>query len=340
MRKNSAYLSVLICVALSVVVVGGAFASGSQEPAEGGAAESYSFDVANALTPEHTHSQALAEFAGELEELTEGRITAEVFNNGQLGGERVAMEQVQLGATAVTRTGHAVLTNLIPEMELFGLPYLFDDVDEMVSALDGELGEYLTTRMREEGLVVLGWFDYGARSVLATRPVRTPEDMAGLRIRVQSSPIEARAFEVFNAAPVNLPFTDLYSALDSGVIDAVENGPDTLYDQRFYEVAGVFSETAHFIQPTPLYMSAQIFDELPSELQEAVKEAGRAAVQFIRDNQPQAVQDGIDSLEAAGTTMVMDVDRDAFQAAAESLYGEFYGEYPELEPILEEIRSN
>lgn len=332
--KFVAVMLLLFCLAVSTVS-----AAGSQESTED-EGKSYSFDIANALSSSHTHSKALAYFAERLQELTDGRAVAKVFNDGQLGNERVAMEQLQMGATAITRTGAAVLTGVVPEIELFGLPYLFEDVTDMHKELEGELGEYLSAQMRQNGLVVLGWFDYGARSILGQKPVRKPEDLLGVRIRVQSSPIEAESFKAFGAAPVNLPFGDLYSALSSGVIDAVENGPDTLYDQRFYEVAPVFSETKHFIQPTPLYISAEIYDELPSDIQDAVRQAGKDAVAFIKENQPAAVEKGIADLEAAGTEIVTDVDIEAFRSTAGPLYSDFYKKYPDLTPIIKAILNN
>jgi len=312
------------------------YAGGSSESKS---EETYEMVVANVLTGSHTHSMALAHFAERCDELTDGRLELTVHNDGVLGAERVVMEQVQLGSTEFTRTSAAVLTGIVPEIAVFGLPYLFDSVSQMYEALDGDLGNYFKDKLEKEGLLVLGWFDYGARSVIAKEPVRSPDDLVGKRIRVQESPLDVKTFKAFGAAPVPLPWPDQYPALDSGVIDATENSPDTLYDGRFHEVVKYLSLTEHFIQPTVLYVSKIVFEKFPKDIQDAVRQAGKDAVAFVQEHQADRIEERLESLQDEGAIIVEDVNKDAFRAKAVSVYDEFLSEHAELQPFIDEIRK-
>jgi len=317
-------LSIVLCILLCVTFFSSPIA-----------AETYSFDVANVLTADHTHSQVLEYFAERLEELSDGQVTVNVFLDGVLGDEREVMEQVQLGNIDLTRTSHAVLTSYVEELETLGLPFIFDDVPHMYQEIEGAYGQHLEDLLEEAGFIVLGWFDYGARSVIATRPVRHPDDLSGLRIRVEEDRMKVEMFEQLGASAVQLPWPDQYSALDSGVIDAAENAPDTIYDARLHEVAEYYSLTEHNIQPTLLYMSSRVFNDLPENIQNKIIEAGRDSVEWIKENQPLAIEEGLTLLEEEGTTIIEDVDRDAFFDKSAPMLDKYYEKYPDLLDLLE-----
>jgi len=293
-------------------------------------AETYNMRIANALTEEHTHSQVLLYFADRVNELTEGQLNAKVYLNGILGDERSVMEQVQMGSIEFTRTGYPVLSGLVPEIDIFGLPYLFDNVDHMYAVIDGPIGKTIEDKLKNEGLIILGWFDYGARSILAKKPIRKPEDLNGLRIRVQESPLNVDTFKAIGASPVPLPYADQYSALDSGVIDGTENAPDTIYDGRFHEVAHYYSLTEHFIQPTVFYMSKSVFDKLPEDIQKAIIQAGEDSVSWIKDHQPAKIEEGLKLMEEEGATIVKDVDKQAFREEVLPLQTEYAEKFSQL----------
>jgi tripartite ATP-independent transporter DctP family solute receptor len=328
---------ITIGMALSLVFFAASVTAGGKTETK--SAEIYNMVVANELTEAHVHSKALAFFSQRVGELTNGRMKLTVHNSGVLGSGRVVMEQLQLGTTQFTRTGHAVLTGVVPEIAIFGLPYLFDDVNHMHKTLEGSLGEYLQKKLEAKGLIVLGWYDYGARSIIAKVPIRRPEDLAGKRIRVQESPLDIKSFQILGASPVPLPWGDQYPALDSGVIDATENAPDTIYDGRFHEVAKFYSLTEHFIQPTPLYMSKIVFDKLPKDLQEKVIQAGKDSVGFIKENQPKKIEEGLRLIQQGGATIIRDIDKQAFRQKTLPVYEEFFKTYPDLRPFVQGIQK-
>lgn len=334
--RNGKKLIIMGLIALMLFMAMTASAGGNAETEE---VTTFNMVLGNELTPAHVHSKALDFFAERVADLSDGRIAIEVHHSGVLGGGRVVMEQLQIGATEFTRTGHAVLTGVVPEVNIFGLPYLFKDVNHMHEMLEGELGKYLEEKLEKEGLIVLGWFDYGARSIIAKEPVRKPEDLIGKRIRVQESPLDIKSFQVLGASPVPLPWGDQYPALDSGVIDATENAPDTIYDGRFHEVAKFYSLTEHFIQPTPLYMSKIVYDDLPADLQAAVRQAGKDAVGFIKENQPKRVEEGIRLIEAGGATIIRDIDKEAFRSKTRPVYDEFLRDFPDLQRFVDQIHA-
>lgn len=295
-------------------------------------AATHTLTMANAVSEDHTHSQVLIYFAEKLEEYSKGEVEVIFYFDGVLGNEREVREQLQLGNIDMTRTSHAVLQGVVPEISVVGLPFLFNDLDQMYALLEGEMGDKLGDKLAEKGIKLLGWYDYGARHIISTRPIRTIQDMEGLRIRVEEDPLKVRAFRSLGASPIQLPFTDQYEGLNTGIIDGADNATEAIYTMRLYEVANYYALVAHTISPAAFYMSYKVWESLPVDIQNNILEAATSSVEWIKENQAAVIQRTLDSLNEYGMTIIeiTGTDREAFREKVLPVLQEYKEMYPDL----------
>ena len=270
--------------------------------------------------------------ANYLEENSDGRITMEVFAGGQLGDERSTIEQAQLGVIDIVRTSTSPVGEFYAPMGVFSLPYIFRDQDHFVNVLQGPVGEELLAGLAEADLVGLAYYDSGSRNFYTTNtPIRSVADLQGLRIRTQQSQVVLDMMELLGAEPVPMAFGEVYSSLQTGVIDGAENnypsyGPNGV---RHFEVAPYFTEDGHARVPEVVMIAKSTWDSLSPEDQALVREAAQASVpvQFeawakLSDASEQAVID-------AGSEII-EVDTQEFQDAVQPLYDTYGSEYGDL----------
>ncbi len=175
------------------------------------------------------------EFARLVKERSGGRIVIEVYPGSQLGEEKAVIEQVQFGAIDLTRVSISPLASFVPKLNAFQMPYLYRDSDHMWKVLKGDIGKELLASLEPFGFIGLGWFDGGARSFYnSKKPVRTPADLKGLKIRVQESELMMGLVRAFGAVPTPMPYGEVYSGLQTGVIDGAENNPPSYFSASHY----------------------------------------------------------------------------------------------------------
>ncbi len=175
-----------------------------------------------------------------------GRIRMRTYHSSQLGQQDEAIQQLRLGAIDFANFNLSPLNNLVPETQVLTLPFVFRDEGHLHRTVDGPIGEELAQKIAALNMVVVGWFDSGSRHVFnRTRPIRTPEDMRGLKIRVQTSDLWVDLIRALGANPTPLPFGEVYTALQSGVIDGAENNWPSYQNMRFFEVARFITTTGH-----------------------------------------------------------------------------------------------
>ena len=215
-------------------------------------------------------------FAELVEEYTEGRIKVEVYPQATLGDEKSAIEQVQFGGIDFTRVSISPLSSFNPLLNALQMPYLYRNPDHMWNVLNGEIGAYFLESMEDSGFVGLTYFDSGARSFYNTKkPIYTVADLAGMKIRVQESDLMMGLVEALGAAPTPMSYGDVYSALQTGVIDGAENNWPSYDSSNHYEVAKFYSIDQHTRVPEMLIASKTTMDKLSAADQELIKKAAR-----------------------------------------------------------------
>ncbi len=288
-------LVVLIAVLLLAGVVG-AFASGQGEAEE----ETHVFRLAETHAQDYPTTQGNYRFAELVEERTDGRITIEVYPDSQLGEESDVIEQVQFGGIDMTRVSISPVSAFVPELDAFQLPFLYQDPDHMWEVLLGEIGDEMFAELEDSGFVGLTWYDGGARSFYTTDKVETVDDLDGLNIRVQEAPLMMDMVELLGAVPTPMPFGEVYSGLQTGVIDGAENNWPSYYSTSHYEVAEYYLENRHTMVPEITIMNKDIFDELSAEDQEIIKQAARDSIDYQREQWAAFVEESKEAVLDAG----------------------------------------
>jgi tripartite ATP-independent transporter DctP family solute receptor len=228
---------------------------------------------------------AAVEYMGELiSERTDGRISVEVYHSAQLGEERDTIEQTQFGVIDLNRVSMGPFNNLIEATKAPSMPFIFRDVDHMRAVMDGEIGQEILAAFEEHNLIGLAFYDSGARNMYnRVRPIESLEDMEGLRIRVIQSDVFVDMVGALGANATPMPYGEVYSSIQTGVIDGAENNWPSYESSGHYEVAGYYSLTEHLIVPEVLVMSKQRWDGLSEEDQAIIREAAQESVARQRE---------------------------------------------------------
>ena len=229
--------------------------------------------LAHSLPEDHAVHKALVKFAELVKERSKGDIEITVFPNGVLGGERETLEQVQNGILEFSKASAAPLEAFSPEYKVFNLPFVFRDSTHFFKVLESPVGESILASSKKAGFIGLAYYDSGSRSFYTKKPINTPEDLKGLKIRVQQSPTTINMIKALGATPTPMPYGEVYSALQMGVVDGAENNVTALTNGRHGEVAKFYSYTKHQMVPDVLVMSAMRWDSLKKPQQDIIKQA-------------------------------------------------------------------
>ncbi len=326
-----------MCIGKSWSVVGAASASALLLMGSAALAQT-PVRISISLTQDSHQGVAIDTFAEELERLTEGRFDVQTFYSGSLGAERESIEGVQLGTLEMTFTSTGPVPNFVPEMKILDVPFLFRDYPHARGVLDSEIGDELLTRFEPHGIKALAWADNGFRHMTNdVRPIETPADLEGLKMRTMENPVHIAAYREFGILPTPMAFTEVFAALQQGVVDGQENPISVIAANNFDEVQEHLSLTGHVFSPAVFLMNLDLFNELSPEDQAhfvAAAEAG-AAANRARVDQDEAT--AIDEMRANGMQIIEDIDRGAFEAALADFYADFEGEVSAEE--LERIRN-
>ena len=248
------------------------------------------------LPPENSNSRAMEVFKHEVERLTAGSISVDTFPAMQLGGAKDNLDQVKTGTLQAAYLSTAFMTGFVPKLGVYNLPFIFKDRETAFRALDGPIGKELEREMEKAGFKNLGFWENGWRHMTnSKRPITTPEDLAGLKIRLQNNSVHLRTFKLLGANPVPMDIKEVYSAMQQGVIDGHENPFCNTLNLKFYEVQKYLSVSGHFYDLMGAIMNKRFYDSLPKDKQAIIDRAARAATEFQRK---QAVEDDLKCLEA------------------------------------------
>lgn len=296
-------LVLLIVISLAACSPNSATTSATTAAATTAAAkEVVELKAAIVLADDHPTTKSLKWFSDEVFKRTDGEVKITVFSNSQLGGQSDAIEGLQLGTLDLSTVSAGPLSQFVPELNVLSLPYIFSGgTEHMFRALEGEAGSELIKNIEENQLVFLGWADSGSRNIINdTKPVNTPEDLKGMKIRVMNSQAMVDAVNLMGAIATPMEQGEVYSALEQGVLDGWENNPVTLYTLKLYEVSDYFSWTQHFMVPDVLLMSPKAFEKLNEEQQKIVREVGFEAAQLQKEYFQQNINDTVEKLKEVG----------------------------------------
>jgi tripartite ATP-independent transporter DctP family solute receptor len=271
------------------------------------------------------YGQGADQFAKLVAEKSKGTIEVKVFPSSQLGDQKALIEGLIYGTVDMTLTGTAELGTFQPQMAVFDMPFLFKDRAHAYRALDS-VGMELGTALEAKGLKLLGYMENGIRHLTNNkRPVKTPEDMKGLKIRVMNNKVYVEMMKALGASPTPMSFAELYSALQQGTIDGQENPSAHIYTKRFYEVQKYASLTAHAYAPEPVLISISTWKKLDDNQKKIIQEAATEAVVWQRKLSEQKDQEFWDKIKATGKMEVISVDRKPFIDATQGVYKDLAG---------------
>lgn len=262
-----------------------------------------------------------------------------IYDSNKLGDEREVYEAMQLGGEASAAiTGTAILDNFVQRIGVLDLPFLWEDYDHVHRVLDGEVGDILASELEEAGFKVLAWMDsWGYRNVITNREVRHPEDLAGLKIRTIQSPTYVAALEAMGANPTPMAFGEVYTSMQTGVIDGFEHGAPAVLAGRYYEVAQHMALTQHLFGPLVFCMSVEVWNRLSEEEQRIVQEAALHARDEQRAQAPIREQAALDTLREKGI-LIHEMDTTGFHARAVELQDQLAQERGATD-LLQRIRE-
>jgi tripartite ATP-independent transporter DctP family solute receptor len=257
-----------------------------------------------------------------LEEKTDGQATIEIFPNGQLGDEAQLVEGVLLGTIPMAMTSNSLLSNVVNDFRVLDMPFMFPNIAALSEALEGPAKPLMAESAAASGYQLIGSYSSGIRHLMTNKDINTIDDLANMKIRTMQQPMHVEAFKAYGANPTPMAYSELYGALQSGVVDGAEGATSDYRGQRFYEVAPHFSLVGWLNLTAHVYMSQAGFAALPENVQTALLEAGAESAVWQRQYVIDQEQPLLEELKGKGVSVVMP-DTVAFREASIPLYESF-----------------
>lgn len=287
----------------------------------------------------HPVHNAMVFLGQRLEEKSRGRIKVKVYPNQQLGTERELVELLQIGSLGMTKVSAASLEAFSPEISVLGLPYLFRDDAHMNQVLKGEIGKELLVSTEKFWLRGLCFYDAGKRSFYTkSKPITNPEDLAGLKIRVQESKMAINMVRGMGGSPTPVAYGELYTALQQGIVDAAENNPPSFYNSRHYEVCKYYSIDEHTAIPDVVLVSTKVWESLNLEEQNWLQEAANESAVYQEELWKAAVEEALREVMKAGVEISYPAKAPFFEKVS-GVYAQVFKEQPQLEPLIQRIQQ-
>ncbi|WDY59188.1 TRAP transporter substrate-binding protein [Pseudomonas sp. PSKL.D1] len=274
-----------------------------------------------------------------LEAASKGEITFKMFPGGVLGSEKEVIEQAQIGAVQMTRVSLGIVGPVVPDVNVFNMPFVFRDHDHMRKVIDGPIGQEILDKITnsEFNLVALAWMDGGTRNLYTKHPVRSIDDLKGMKIRVQGNPVFIDMMNAMGGNGIAMDTGEIFSALQTGVIDGAENNPPTLLEHNHFQNAKYYTLTGHLILPEPVVMSKTTWNKLTPEQQELVKTAAREAQMEERALWDAKSSASEEKLKAAGVEFIA-VDKKPFFDATAPVREKYGAQYADLMKRIADVQ--
>jgi len=285
---------------------------------------------------------ALESMGKKLEAATNGRISVQMFPSMQLGGEKEAIEQAQVGALQLARVSVGALGPVVDDLNVFNLPYLFRDTEHMRKVIDGPIGQELldkVTNNPKAGLVGLLWMDAGARSLYDTKkPIHTIEDLKGMKFRVMGNPMFVDMMNALGGNGVSMGYDQVFNALQTGVVDGAENNPPSFVFDNHYTVAKYYTLDEHLIVPEIVVMSKKTWDALSKDDQALIKKYSREAQLEERKLWDKYESDAMAKAKAAGIQVIPVADKKPFQNAVKPVWDKYGPKYADMVKRIQAVQ--
>ena len=298
------------------------------------------FRVANVHNDTYPTVLALKYMGEQLSKETGGKDTVKVFGNSMLGSENDTINQVRAGALDMAWVSTAPLNNIVPESVIPSLPFLFRDIDHFRKVMYGPEGQKLLDLFQAKGMVALTFYESGTRSMYAKKPIHSPQDMKGVKVRVQPSDLMSDEIKAMGGSPTPMDFAEVYTGLKTGLIDAAENNYSSYAETKHYEVATVYSETQHAMVPEVLLFSKKIWDTLKPQEQAAIEQAAKESQPYYVKLWTAQEEKAKQYVLAHGATVVpaKEIDRAAFVKAMQPVWAK-YESTPAMKKIVDDIEA-
>lgn len=294
--------------------------------------------LAHGLDINHSVHKAMVKMGEDLAEVSGGKMQIEIYPSQQLGTERECIELLQIGSLDMTKVSVGVMENFAPRMKVFGLPYLFRDREHSFEVLDGPIGQELLDEGTQFWIKGLCYYDAGSRSFYTKdKPINTPEDLNGLKIRVMESVTAMDMVKSLGGSPTPISWGELYTSLQQGVVDGAENNPPSFYLSRHYEVCKYYSLDEHTVLPDVLIIGTHIWDRLSEKEKEWLEYAVEKSVKYQRELWAEAEKEALEEVQKAGVTVVRP-DKKAFSDKVESVY-ETYSKDAYMLDLIQRIKN-
>ena len=264
--------------------------------------------VVAADTPKGKAAERFKQLA---EERTQGRVKVEVYPNSTLYKDGEEMEALQLGSVQMLAPSVAKFGPLgVREFEVFDLPYIFDSFDELHKVTDGPVGKGLFKKLESKGIIGLAFWDNGFKDFSANKPIRVPADYKGLKMRIQSSKVLGDEIKALGGIPQVMAFSEVYQALQTGVVDGTENPPSNLYTQKMHEVQKYLALTDHGVIEYAVIANKKFWDGLPADIRTTLEGAMKDATKYANDIAKKENDDALEAVRKAGKTQIITLTAD------------------------------
>lgn len=269
------------------------------------AAEPIVIKFSHVVAPNTPKGKAAERFKQLAEERTNGRVRVEIYPNSQLYKDREEMEALQLGAVQMLAPSLSKFGPLgVREFEVFDLPYIFPNKETLYRTMDGEIGRKLFAKLESKGILGLAYWDNGFKQMSANRPLRTVEDFKGLKMRIQSSKVLEAQMRALGANPQVMAFSEVYTALQQGVVDGTENPVSNFYTQKMHEVQKHLTISDHGYLGYAVIVNKRFWEGLPRDIRATLEQAMKEATEYERDIAQKENDEALARVKAAGTTEV------------------------------------
>ncbi|MFY0653400.1 MAG: TRAP transporter substrate-binding protein [Cyclobacteriaceae bacterium] len=294
--------------------------------------------LGHSLPQTHPVHKGIVYFQEELDRISGGKLKIKIFSDGQLGSEREVLELLQIGSIAITKVSAAVMANFSPEYEVLGVPYLFRDKKHLFDVLEGEVGEDMLEGSSDFLLRGLCFYDAGSRSFYTkTKPVKTPEDLEGMKIRVMNHQMSIDMVNNFGGSATPMAFGELYTALQQGVVDGAENNPPSFVSSNHFEVCKYYTLDEHSSIPDVMVISTKFWNTLSEQEQQWVDQAAKASVVEQKKYWAESVEECL-ALLKKNNVEVIRPDKPLFQQKSTALVEEFSKD-EKMKKLVEKIKT-
>ncbi|AIJ07666.1 MULTISPECIES: TRAP transporter substrate-binding protein [Edwardsiella] len=316
----------ILCAAVLSLIAGGAQA-----------AEKVTLKLAHNLERSHVVHQAFEQMAKEVQQLSNGNMRIRIYPSSQMGSARETLELLQNGALDMTKGSGSDLESFDNVYAIYNMPYLFKDQQHFNNVVYGPVGKEIMDSTKDKGFFAMSAYVAGTRSFYAKKPITSPADLKGMKIRVQASPTTIKMVELMGGSPTPISFGEVYTAMQQGVVDGAENNIPSWVQTRHIEIANVLSEDEHASIPDYLVIATKTWEKLTPEQQAILTKAARNSEVYQQKLWDQVDAESRAQAKAMGASIVT-VDKAPFRAAVQPLYDEFRKD-PQQAALLDKFEA-